>query len=648
MQHIKQPITRFIIRLWRGPATSYQKEILPGNSHNNSPQHHNTTTIDAEKSNPEGDSYIDLLCFASALYLIIPSAIFLFYFAPWPFFTSIAFSAVIGSTTHRYLADIDALKIPKFRTGQLINLFFALMLTWISGILPPFAENIDWYKHYAIFDSLTNNQWPPILITVEGPYVLRYCLSYYIIPSLAAKAFGATHLSYLIYLWTALGYFLVLSLAFNSRSTCLKAVFYGLIFLLFSGADILGYLHTGFMVTGIKYHLEWWAKVGELASVITNAIWTPQHALAGWIISFLIWRYPKWSLPHSFVLLASTATWSPLVLVGICPILLFTAWQSGLRHIISWSNIVFGPALLMITISYLLNGSEGIPKHLIWNVESFSAADWILFICLEFGFVVTALLFICNQNRLLLCYIACTLLTLCVFYVGHWNDLLMRGSIPAIGILAVLSSHAIVDSPLQWRKAPLAILLIFGLVTPINEIRRAVTEKRIQQERRVSISDIINESPYLAPQYAIPIDPSSSALKFTTVLNLEDISFTTFGQAKFNLDQLVISSDKQTDAALVSEWLNLPPGVYRIKASLDYDVESQSEEQHAAHISLHGVRLLNKIPQSAGINQLFEVYFKKDSDACQLSFGLGGWSTGKGVIQIRDLQISFVHIENPN
>ena len=84
-------------------------------------------------------------------------------------------------------------------------LVMAAGFVWLSGVLPPFAENHDWYKHYALFNELIDQSWPVAVPHGGALSTLRYSLSYYAIPAIVAKFAGHAWLGPANFAWTTLG-----------------------------------------------------------------------------------------------------------------------------------------------------------------------------------------------------------------------------------------------------------------------------------------------------------------------------------------------------------------------------------------------------------------------------------------------------------
>ena len=583
------------------------------------------------------DNYLGNFLFViTTIYLLLPAILTLFFFSKYPFFVMIA--AFFGVV---FLVKDSAFKL--FSCIHIVRNAYPLfilsaLIVWLSGILPPFAQNSDWYKHYGILNILVDQSWPPSVITEDGLGTLRYSIAYYVIPAIFGKVFGPIGMYIALFSLTTIGLFIAMVLAFGSNFRPPYVLFLlGTIFLLFSGADIIG-----FMITKVHYgpinHFELWWSIGELASNITNLFWVPQHSLPGFLVAFVVLRYPFLSLKYAGLIGACTAIWSPFAAIGVVPIYLYAVGKIGFKPLISAVNIFAAPVLLVTGAMFLLDGSSNIPIGFIYNNPRFQFDMWFVFLIVEFlGISISLLLYKRNISLIFTCVIFLVVLSL--FYLGANNDLLMRASIPCLGILAILASFAVVYGENTVKKAPLILFLVIGVVTPMSEIIRAFTASRLPNPERINLLDILPSSSHNNQYFVFN---GSDYIRRQAILELIDVNFqNTFGTASF-MDNRRIESNEYTDAALVTGDIHLPRGAYKVEITLNWDVESKTTEKNAGHFSLHGKRLLYGINTSREQNKNIISYFYTDGGKFKFSFGLGGWSKGKGFIELKDMRIFAV------
>lgn len=436
------------------------------------------------------------------LFLLAPSVIVWASFCPWPLLT-VPMALLAGFIALRSWAGSSVPSLGEIALVVLPGMVVALLL----GVVPPFSQNSDWIKHYALFNTLVQHDWPIRVQIPEGAGYLRYSLGYYVIPALCAKILGGLGLPYIILFWTGLGLGLVFALLVIgehlSRKEALAAI---ACFTAFSGADAVGTLITGY-TRGPPLHIEWWAGFGELSSSVTNLIWAPQHALSGWLGSLIVYRYPRRAVENAGLILAAVVLWSPFSAIGLLPLLAWALVSSGPRSAVSPSNVLLAPVLLASAAVYLSGGSGEIPFGLTLSHPLFTWGRWSLFCSLEIILIAAALLIAAKESRCWVIVAASFLLLLTLINFGNNNDLLMRGSIPALAIFAAVSAKLVVRREVSFRRrAPLILLLLIGIVTPGGELVRGLTTPRISPTDKISIQDVVAKNKVAIPQY-LNMDP---------------------------------------------------------------------------------------------------------------------------------------------
>lgn len=123
-------------------------------------------------------------------------------------------------------------------------------------------------------------------------------------------------------------------------------------------------------------------------------------------------------------------------------------------------------------------------------------------------------------------------------------------------------------------------------------------------------------------------------------VTLPNLTLITFGTATFGKHS--VSSATLADASLVSNEVILPPGIYKADITLSYDVTSEVAGANGAHISLHGNKMLLPILTGKQTDQHVTFYFDMDGQPTRFSFGLGGWTRGKGYIELKEFNISSI------
>lgn len=369
---------------------------------------------------------------------------------------------------------VDLPRIPLLRLALLFG--FALILYALGGEGRFFYANIDWQVRDAVLRDMALGTWPFVYETgAAQPDLLRAPIGFFLVPALAAKAWGleAGDLALLVQNAALLAILLGLGGSLFERARQ-RATALGVV-TLFSGLDIMLQL----IVKGRpEDHLEFAFDWMQYSAHITQAFWVPQHAYAGWLgaLLFLLWHrglIPLWPM---LALLPLTALWSPLPLIGMMP---FVAWAGlvALRRGELRSADVALPALAILlavpTLLYLSSAPDAVGVRLL----AIPLAPWMLFEVLEvLVWLVPLLLWWKHPLRGPLVLVGMILVALPFLQVGWSIDLMMRASIPSLAILSAAAALALTGEAPAKLRLWLGAALLLGSATGLSEVRRALTE----------------------------------------------------------------------------------------------------------------------------------------------------------------------------
>lgn len=394
----------------------------------------------------------------------------------------------------------------------------ALILMLLGGQGRFFYANIDWQVRFAVLRDMTVNPWPFVYTASGAPDLLRAPIGMYLVPALAGKAWGGTagDIALLLQNSAFLGTLLALgSILFDSRRARLIAL---AVVICFSGLDALGRL---MLRGGLSDHLENWIGL-QYSSTITLAFWVPNHALSGWTgaVAFLLWRAHKMPLGTFLALLPLTALWSPLGLMGAMPFAALAAARALAARAIRLPDIALPMLSTLLCVPGLLYMAAA-PEAVGLRFLPLVPAQWFLFELLEVLVYVVPLILLRRANRFgvdTLALLTVWLLAIPFVQIGWSIDFMMRGSIVALTVLAVMTADRMI------RPGParlwLAAMLLIGSVTGLAEIRRALVWPPAPQVR-CSFSKAWDQSfgafpkgSWLAPLDEVPllVRPTDPAL----------------------------------------------------------------------------------------------------------------------------------------
>ena len=396
-------------------------------------------------------------------YLSIPVflVLFTFFSAPFVLLSAAALTVLIFCL---YRCQYDG-QIRDFSLRILVDywplLLISIVITYLCVVSP--FKIWDWEKHFTVLNTLVESSWPPVITLNEQTWFLRYYLGWYMVPALLAKIFGAQLLTLFMFIWTATGVFTALFLAFNNLQKITHLFIAALVFLFFSGLDIIcAYLNDS--IPALYPHWpQIWAGWGEIWPALTGIAWVPQHVVGGWVAACLFLYDRNLSVKYSALVISITALWSPFCAIGLIPIAIWAVFKEGYRTAITLPNLLTAPLIAICVGMYLSQGAEQVPFMFVWEHDKFSISSFILFLLFEFSLVLVILYLSRKVDKSLIITLGLSLVFLCLVRFGVLNDLLMRGAIPAICIMSILLVKTLLQSEKQWREIIIAHFLIGAL-----------------------------------------------------------------------------------------------------------------------------------------------------------------------------------------
>lgn len=455
-----------------------------------------------------------LLLFATFLYLALPAGLFL---AGW-FRLEVAIPGIIALVAVACLIfrTTSWLPLPKPTLFFWIALVFCCVWVYLSGVGHFVYANMDWMVRDAVLHDLVVKPWPVVYQTdTTEALLLRAPLGYYLPAAVVGKLVSLPMAYMFLAVWTGLGVllaFLLIANCFSNLQSCIIAI---VVFIGFSGLDLIGTLLTRSEKINIANHLEWWASYFQYSSHTTQLFWVPNHALPGWLGMLLLLAYwNRAALMGWFpAIICAAALWSPLATLGLLPFYLGHVFVHRKTLIQGWLGLLSVSSLALpfgLPIAYYLTLKAGtVPGALLLDRvggDNFWS-HYLLFVILEFGILATLL---SRFNDSLPFWIAVATLSVLPFIsYGPGNDLAMRASIPALTVLAAMTAHVLTshaDSQIKiMAQSGLILVLLMGAMTAVHEIARAVIESRWEAS---TSSDVVQASKG-APHYLAVLGPDS-------------------------------------------------------------------------------------------------------------------------------------------
>ena len=399
-----------------------------------------------------------------------------------------------------------------------------VMVTAAGGFFD--LQNGDWYEHRTMLLDLGRHPWPVYLPDHlaaylpqredAAPTLLRYYLGWHMVPGLAARWLGPAALDWAVPLWTWAGVALLLVLfargcrGWEAAGAIAMLVFFGGMDLL-RVAVLVGWDWIAPIVEGDagEKAFHWWrgASMVDLEPPMLTLMWTPQHFVPAGLYALLCLHLRDRSrfLAASGVVLAAAPFWSAFVAVGLLPFVAVLLRENGLRPFLRWPNLLLAGPLAMLVASYLASGALDFPSGWLWEELGRRRAAIRLPVLYVSEFALLALL-LCvvrpglRREPFFLAGVA-TLLLLPLYRYGAANDLLKRGALPALILLAWFCARTVVGQGgsilrtggrRRLALAGLAATLAVGLLVPLTELARAFQRSGAYRHEQVAYTTLVD------------------------------------------------------------------------------------------------------------------------------------------------------------
>jgi hypothetical protein len=351
----------------------------------------------------------------------------------------------------------------------------AFFWTGISGAGGVGFQPWDWIKHNSILKDLMSLSWPVVYSAgTATEKTLCFNLAYYLPSAAIGKAAGWTAANVALSAWSFFG--LVLAFAGFAKLVGQK----------FSAAVLLFPFLCG--VKALLQRTLDWPDLLSYPPGIGQFMWAPHHVLPAWIATALMVStvFSRRSLAGIGFIAMSTLLWSPLVTVGLLPILVASAVECRGQNGLSLRNgLSLVPAFFVA--AFYASHSFDIASRWYWNVHRLSDVWPYLVVSyfFEFGFVAVY----CANRRLhdqdtrhvWLSSAVVFLIVLPWYLFGYYNDLTMRGALPAFFILwAIVLRNFFSVGRWGFSHYVLFIFLLVGAYHPFLALQNGLRHFRVR------------------------------------------------------------------------------------------------------------------------------------------------------------------------
>ncbi len=482
----------------------------------------------------EGPNGVALLEAASLFYVAVPLVIFVVGWLRLPIALILAPAIVFcfahsGMRAVAWARDAYGSKPPPDASYTDEDFFFrAFLLTGVVAFLVACTGIGGFtfrFSDYASYDGLLRvlieHPWPVgAILDFPKPdsYWPNMChyWAYFLPPAVVGRILGWNAAYIFIYFWHTFG--VLLSVIWFLRLVGTFRLRYALLFLLFGGIDLIGYLCTTplpglqdvtwldyltgafWWSTGRGWMAHWSANFSLLTpdgqTVMGGVFYRfygmlsflfdgPNHVLPAWVLLFMVLHdaLRRRTVERAFLLTSMLPICSVFVTMGAIPVLAAAVIYTRAKRLFSIGNIIVGPALVVILALYYQSVESKFPNSWLWRFQDIRQT-WsylLLYYASAFGvYVLVAPSMRGNGYRpgRLWFYLAVTVFLLAPWYrLGVYNDFTTKAVIPCQLVFLVCLATAIREPSGKWawlRRNLLVAALVLGSWAAFGIVYRAI------------------------------------------------------------------------------------------------------------------------------------------------------------------------------
>lgn len=432
---------------------------------------------------------IRTLKYASLIYLLIPSILFLLTWVD----LSVGLSASILMITYFFwyvkkdvTNDIREVSAQYYGWAHIVGILtLAIGVNVLLGIGEFKRQESDFVANNFKYHDLIQHDWP--LYYAHYKVHMCYYLGYYLPVAQLAKWFSLESARYFALAWSVLGLFFALLwistfVKKNGGLLVILVIIFPNAWIIYALIDLIGWHREVFP--------HYFILINDFYLVLSkfedNWAWAPQHTLPAVLgACFILEAFlsKKINRPELLLMLLSTMYWSPLASIGLFPFVLILFLkdfqtlflQERLPELFGMIGLVTAFLPLMI---YFIS-TEGVNSGntgFIWQAGS---SLWIVYYAIYvLANVGIWYCFIRTEPfewSILIYGSMCFIMVLGIYRIGLYNDLNVRGVIPAYTIMSIGICIWVMKG---WRKRRIGayILSCYLLLGGLQSIRSFVIQ----------------------------------------------------------------------------------------------------------------------------------------------------------------------------
>lgn len=430
------------------------------------------------------------------LYIYIPICIFLFGWTKcW---ISISCFLVISFCFVSFIKNTEEKNEDVYISKKvfLFSLLFLFVIGYFAGWGRFVDQASDWAKHNAIMYDLTNRKWPVYYCNNVEKSMLTYYIGQYMFPALIGKIFCSTRVTEIAnYIYAEIGLvlvyiYLISILKIKENYKQIIALFVLVFFCLpFPLAKIISeFFYPGLAASSNQWYIYTNDLKIQYSANYIMLRWVYCQTIVIWA-SMLLLLDNKDKINYYIFLLLPSLFFGILPFVGIVYYAIgyavFSIFKTDIKNIIkrvlSLENILLMFSLGFVFFTYYYGNVFGAKDSTIsFGINNYGDYLGLYFILVIICIGIYAIILYKKNNNSIFFYLTILyLVVLPMFKMGAYNDLVMRGSIPALFLYAFYTIEYLCELKLNTLNKRIcfvfvASMLFIGFTNQYEELNNSI------------------------------------------------------------------------------------------------------------------------------------------------------------------------------
>lgn len=373
---------------------------------------------------------------------------------------------------------------------------FIVILVWcyFSGLGGFTMQTYDWQKHNVLLRDLIDRPWP-VRYDFNGEGVMSYYIGEYMVPAVLGKIGGFDVAQIAMMFWVAGGMMItclyLYALMGKDKGRNFILILFGIIMFSTFITPISG-IYRKWFPEDFADGTHWLSRgvMVQLSSNIISMRWVFAQFVPTALAVAMIMK-KEHSTKYWLIILAPLALYSTFTFIGLAGIMSFKLvidmiktkkFKPFIKEVVALTNLLMLPMIVVFVMYLLGNMTQHKPESIkmAFGLIDYTNHRWTLVaLQLMWGFWLL-LLYRKEKRNSTLWAAAISLFLFPFFTMGRYNDLCMRGSIPALLVFCYL----VIDNMIKgFRKDRfyawlLACCLIIAGCGSLTEFKIGISETK--------------------------------------------------------------------------------------------------------------------------------------------------------------------------